>query len=869
MDDFRLCAAVVRPRLNEIELQGRVERLSAKFVDVLVVLAEQQGQVVAKAELLRRVWNDPLVSDELLAHAIWMLRKTLHDDAKRPTYIETIPRRGYRLIAAVEPLRPAAASATSAPAPVAVAVDGDRGEEEPGSLLSQPAELAPPVRPPAPRWPWLLAPLGLLALVLLGYGWARPEAARLLPFRAGGAATALQLGPNGATWVVEGGTLYALDRTHGGERWRVGGSRSVFPNLTAPTLFLGSEDGYVYALDAGSGHELWRHAAGRPVATTPAQSAGQVVFADAEGWVTALGAERGELRWQRKLQTRAIGPVLALDDTFVVRTIDAKLTALAAANGELRWQQAYAAPLNDPIVVDPKRLLISGDAGLIAVVDASDGRAHWQFQLPGVTRPLISQDRVYAVSRFGEVVAAQLEDGATLWRNRVDVGSVRPPVLWGNRLVVALDGGALGLLDPEDGRLRRRIRLPDVPAVLAADQQQLVFATLAGALYQLERQGLSGRGNDLTLSEDAELRATEAKVAALDGSHRLERLDPRITLPQLEWRHRVTGQARGLRIAADGSILVGDEGSVAALSNRRSPLWSHSLPTSRPSPAALGEGRFIIGRRDEQRIYAHDVRTGKTLWQFDTGGAVIAPPSIADGRVFVGSDSGRLQALDAASGKLLWTFATARPIRGGAAVSGDTVVFGSADRNVYALNVVDGSERWRFRADDWVVAQPLILADRVFIGAGNGEFHALDFGSGRPLWRFASRGKIWSFPAGDENFVYFASGDGHVYALRQHDGSEVWRRRIGVSTEGGVTLAGDVLYIGSSDFHLYALDRHRGQALWRLRTGGPVLNAAVAGGWLVVGSSDQHLYGLSLPDLGSGSIAYDRAARPITTLTQP
>ena len=68
---------------------------------VLVDLAEHAGQVRSKRRLLHVVWGDAFVSDDVLIHAIWDLRKAFGDDPKKPRYIETVPTKGYRLVAPV------------------------------------------------------------------------------------------------------------------------------------------------------------------------------------------------------------------------------------------------------------------------------------------------------------------------------------------------------------------------------------------------------------------------------------------------------------------------------------------------------------------------------------------------------------------------------------------------------------------------------------------------------------------------------------------------------------------------------------------------------------------------------------------------
>lgn len=88
--------------------QGESTRLKPKAMAVLLELARQPGITVPREELLDRVWERSYVTPGVLAHAITALRRAFGDNPEQPTYIETIPRIGYRLIAPVESL-PAAA----------------------------------------------------------------------------------------------------------------------------------------------------------------------------------------------------------------------------------------------------------------------------------------------------------------------------------------------------------------------------------------------------------------------------------------------------------------------------------------------------------------------------------------------------------------------------------------------------------------------------------------------------------------------------------------------------------------------------------------------------------------------------------------
>jgi DNA-binding winged helix-turn-helix (wHTH) protein len=73
--------------------------LQPKTLETLHVLALHHGQVVEKADLIKAVWPDTVVEEIGLARNISQLRKALGEEAGSETYIQTIPRRGYRLVA--------------------------------------------------------------------------------------------------------------------------------------------------------------------------------------------------------------------------------------------------------------------------------------------------------------------------------------------------------------------------------------------------------------------------------------------------------------------------------------------------------------------------------------------------------------------------------------------------------------------------------------------------------------------------------------------------------------------------------------------------------------------------------------------------
>ena len=140
----------------ELRKHGHRIRLQDQPLLVLVALLEHPGEIVTREQLQERIWaKDTFVDfDQSLNKAVNRLRETLNDDAGRPRYIETVPRRGYRFVAPVTGIAP----------PVAV-----------------------PEAQQNPRWRWAAA--GILFVLAVSAAlwewkpWHRGGAARRAPIR--------------------------------------------------------------------------------------------------------------------------------------------------------------------------------------------------------------------------------------------------------------------------------------------------------------------------------------------------------------------------------------------------------------------------------------------------------------------------------------------------------------------------------------------------------------------------------------------------------------------------------------------------------------------------------------------------------------
>jgi len=100
---LRIGAWCVNPASGQISRQGKIITLEARTMRLLLCLAERAGEIVSMEELLNQVWSGVIVTQDSVYQAVASLRRQLGDDAKEPAYIATVPRLGYRMVAAVSP----------------------------------------------------------------------------------------------------------------------------------------------------------------------------------------------------------------------------------------------------------------------------------------------------------------------------------------------------------------------------------------------------------------------------------------------------------------------------------------------------------------------------------------------------------------------------------------------------------------------------------------------------------------------------------------------------------------------------------------------------------------------------------------------
>ncbi len=205
------------------------------------------------------------------------------------------------------------------------------------------------------------------------------------------------------------------------------------------------------------------------------------------------------------------------------------------------------------------------------------------------------------------------------------------------------------------------------------------------------------------------------------------------------WQRDLPGRSESSPVVADGKVVFGCEsGEVFALNeNTGEILWKTAVGGSVKGAPAYNDGVVYVGDYSGQ-LTAINVADGEVRWESDaqggglgSAGTFYATPTVAFGRVYIGSKDSRMYSFEASSGDLAWSHSTGDEIYAGAAVASTpetppTVYFGSLDGNVYALDAKNGEERWTKDAGGGVFGAGSVIGG-VFYAANLGKSSTIGY----------------------------------------------------------------------------------------------------------------------------------------------
>jgi len=237
---------------------------------------------------------------------------------------------------------------------------------------------------------------------------------------------------------------------------------------------------------------------------------------------------------------------------------------------------------------------------------------------------------------------------------------------------------------------------------------------------------------------------------------------------KIRWRTRI-GPTESSPLIANGLVYVGDwRGRVYALDAATGRVRWTFQGKGRIKGAVARSGNRLYAATYEGYLYALRAETGKLIWRTKSQdrlggrGYFYSTPTVAYGRVYIGSTDGKVYSFGAASGKLRWSQGTGGYVYGSPAVWRKTVYAGSYSGRFYALDAATGDVRWRFRANGDISGSATVLNGVVYFSTFKERTYALDARTGEQLWTFED-GKYGGVVA-DRDRLYLV-GHARMYGM--------------------------------------------------------------------------------------------------------
>ena len=271
----------------------------------------------------------------------------------------------------------------------------------------------------------------------------------------------------------------------------------------AGTLYVATGMAELLALEPATGKTRWKIKLPAPARGAPAVAGGRIFLPLVDNSLVAFSSEDGRQLWNyqaRPSNAVPLGlPAPAVNEDFLVAGFPSgELVAMRPADGRVLWTESLAGQgrmglgevsgLHGMPVIYQDRVYAMGMGGTSMAVDLRSGRRLWERDVGGTQTPVPADDWLFLIGGGGELLAIGREDGRIRWLNELNAPApgkdksetvyYGTPILAGGHLILPGSKGEALLIDPAEGRVAGRLRLPGSTTLPgAAANGTLVFLT--------------------------------------------------------------------------------------------------------------------------------------------------------------------------------------------------------------------------------------------------------------------------------------------------------------------------------------------------------------------------------------------------------
>ena len=336
--------------------------------------------------------------------------------------------------------------------------------------------------------------------------------------------------------------------------------------------------------------------------------------------------------------------------------------------------------------------------------------------------------------------------------------------------------------------------------------------------------------------------------------------------PQLLWSFNAGDAIKAPPVVSDGIIVAGAvDGNVYGITLDGKMKWKILTGNGIEAPALIHNGVVYIGNLDG-KVLALELKTGKTLWTYETEGQIMGAPNIwvpgmdktsrekgnaagnsgEKGILVIGSYDYYLHGIDAATGKGLWKYEADNFINGTPAIYEGVAVFGGCDGLLHQVKVADGTLVRRQPVATYVAGSVAVDDWITYVGDYDGKFTCLNIRSGEEVWSFKNEKAELPFiasPSLSDNRVFIGNRDKYVYCFDRKDGDLIWSVNTLGRVDASPVLVKDHLLVGNMRGDLLSMDACDGEIKWSYELGSAVFgNPAVINDTFIVGAQDGRIY---------------------------